>query len=185
VPARDQRDRLFVVHRHPRFDPAAASRIHVNDKNKIMRALEVRLLEGSPMSVLFSRGRDPLTGFRPIKLGLNPPRKLLYQRLDVRSAHIFEKGLIAEVRNILSCGVAHDAKSLESLGYKQALQVVEGRLTPELALESTQLETRRYAKRQITWFRKEQGVHWLDGFGDDPELQARALAIVHDQESKS
>ncbi len=168
-----------------RLDPTAASRIHANDKNKIIRALEVRLLEGRPMSALFSRGRDPLTGFRPIKLGLNPPRKLLYERLDARTVHIFEKGLIEEVRHILSSGVARDAKSLESLGYKQALQVVEGRLTTELALQSTQLETRRYAKRQITWFRKEQGVHWLNGFGDEPEVQVRALSIVREQESQS
>ena len=149
-----------------------------NDKKKIIRALEVRLLEGRPISELFSQGRDPLIGFRPIKLGLNPSRALLNQRLDARTVHIFEAGLLEEVRALLSSGVSRDAKPFESLGYKQALGVLEGRITLEQALESTQLETRQYAKRQVTWFRKEPDVQWLDGFGDNPEVQTQALAIV-------
>jgi tRNA dimethylallyltransferase len=161
-----------------RLDPAAAARIHPNDKNKTMRALEVRLIAGRPLSALFERGREALTGFRPIKLGLDPPRELLYARLHARTTAIFERGLVDEVRHLLAAGVARGAKPFESLGYKQALQVVEGSLTPEQALESTQLETRRYAKRQITWFRKEHGVHWLPGFGDDPPVRAEALAMV-------
>ena len=165
-----------------RLDPTAASRIHANDTKKIVRALEVRLLEGRPISELFSQGRDPLTGFRPIKLGLNPPRALLNQRLDARTIRIFEAGLVEEVRVLLSSGVSRDAKPFESLGYKQAIQVLEGRSTFEHALRSTQLETRQYAKRQATWFRKEPDVHWLEGFGDDPHLQAKALAIVADFE---
>jgi tRNA dimethylallyltransferase len=184
-PARDQsiRERLErhsgSLHRIlSRLDPAAAARIHANDKNKIIRALEVRLLAGKPITKMFDRGRDPLTGFRPIKIGLSPPRELLYQRLDTRTVRIFESGLIEEVREILSSGVSRDAKPFESLGYKQALQVVEGRLTVQQALESTQQETRRYAKRQLTWFRKEQGVQWIEGFGDDPVVQQRALAMI-------
>jgi tRNA dimethylallyltransferase len=161
-----------------RLDPTAAARIHPNDKNKTMRALEVRLIEGRPLSALFERGRAPLTGFRPIKLGLDPPRELLYARLNARAGAIFERGLVDEVRRLLESGISPGAKPFESLGYKQALQVVEGNLTLEQALESTQLETRRYAKRQITWFRKEHGVHWLAGFGDDPRVETEALAIV-------
>jgi tRNA dimethylallyltransferase len=161
-----------------RLDPAAAARIHPNDKNKTLRALEVRLIEGQPLSRLFERGRAPLSGFRPIKLGLDPPRELLYARLNARAAAIFERGLVDEVRHLLAAGVSPGAKPFESLGYKQALQVVEGSLTLEQALESTELQTRRYAKRQTTWFRKETGMHWLAGFGDDPRVQADALAIV-------
>jgi tRNA dimethylallyltransferase len=165
-----------------RLDPAAAARIHANDTKKIIRALEVRLVEGKPISELFSRGRDPLTGFHPIKLGLNPPRALLNQRLDARTVCIFEAGLVEEVRSLLSSGVSRDAKPFESLGYKQALQVLDGRWTSEQAIESTQLETRRYAKRQATWFRKEPDVRWLEGFGDDPDVQAQALAIATETE---
>jgi len=160
-----------------RLDPVAAARIHSNDKNKIIRALEVRLVEGKPMSELFDRGREALEGFRLIKIGLNPPREQLHQRLDARTVRIFEQGLVDEVRGLLAAGVPRDSKPFESLGYKQALQVIEGRLTPEQALASTQLETRRYAKRQLTWFRKEHSVHWLSGFGEEPAVQQRALEL--------
>lgn len=161
-----------------RLDPEAAARIHSNDRNKLIRALEVRLLKGKTISYLFSEGRDPLTGFRLVKIGLDPPRKLLYERLDARASRMFQGGLIEEVRNILQSGVPRHAKPFESLGYKQALQFLDGRTTLEAALESTQLETRRYAKRQLTWFRKEPSVHWIAGFGDDPAVRSEALAIV-------
>lgn len=161
-----------------RLDPTAAGRIHPNDKNKTMRAVEVRLIEGRPLSALFERGRAPLTGFRPIKLGLDPPRELLNARLNARTQALFERGLVDEVRQLLAAGISSGAKPFESLGYKQALQVVEGSLGLEQALESTRLETRQYAKRQLTWFRKEQGVYWLAGFGNEPQVQAVALAIV-------
>ena len=161
-----------------RLDPAAAARIHPNDKNKTLRALEVRLQAGRPMSLLFEQGRTGLSGFRPIRVGLDPPREMLYDALNSRAVRIFEHGLIAEVRDLLARGVPADAKPFESLGYKQALQAVQGRMTEQQALESTQLETRRYAKRQLTWFRKEPGVHWLKGFGGEAELQAEALAII-------
>ena len=161
-----------------RLDPVAAARIHPNDKNKIIRALEVRLMEGTPMSELFDRGREPLTGFLPIKIGLDPPRPLLYQRMDARAVHIFEEGLIDEVRGLLASGVPRGAKPFESLGYKEALAVLEERLTPEQALTATQLETRRYAKRQLTWFRKEHGVHWLFGFGEETAVRQQALELL-------
>lgn len=176
---RREQHRPLSLHRIlTRLDPTSAKRIHANDKNKIIRALEVRLLEGKPLTELFSEGSEPLTAFRPIKLGLNPTRALLNQRLEERAAHMFEAGLIQEVRNIVSMGVAPDAKPFESLGYKQAFQVVQGILTEQQAIQSTALETRQYAKRQVTWFRKEQDVHWLQGFGDDPDVYAQALAIV-------
>jgi tRNA dimethylallyltransferase len=178
---REQKRPLSLYRILSRLDPTAAARIHANDTKKIIRALEVRLLEGRPITELFTLGRDPLTGFRPIKLGLNPPRELLNQRLDARTACIFEAGLIEEVRTLLSSGVPRDAKPFESLGYKQALQVLEGRLTMEQALQSTQLETRRYAKRQVTWFRKEPAVQWLHGFGDNPHVQAQALALIEEK----
>ena len=165
-----------------RLDPMSAARIHPNDKNKTMRAVEVRLLEGTPLSSMFERGQTPLTGFRPIKIGLDPPRDLLYARLNERALKMFDSGdLPDEVRSLLSAGVPPEAKPFESLGYKQALQMVQGRITQQQAMESTQQETRRYAKRQRTWFRKEDGVHWMEGFGDDPRVQAEALLIVRSE----
>jgi tRNA dimethylallyltransferase len=162
-----------------RLDPVSAARIHPNDKNKTMRALEVRLLEGAPVSSMFERGRAPLSGFLPVKIGLDPPRELLYARLNERAQRMFEIGGLAdEVRRLLSAGVPPEAKPFESLGYKQVLLMLQGRITREQALESTQLETRRYAKRQLTWFRKEQAVQWIAGFGDDLQVHTEALAIL-------
>src|SRR5260370_29653391 len=107
-----------------RLDPESAARIHANDKNKLIRALEVRVLAGQPISTMFGLGRDPLSGFRPIKLGLDPPRNFLHERLDARTASIFARGLVEEVRALLAAGVPADAKAFESLGYKQAVEVL-------------------------------------------------------------
>jgi tRNA dimethylallyltransferase len=177
---RIERERRGRLHRIlTRLDPIAAARIHSNDKNKIIRALEVRILEGTPITELFAQSGEGLQAFRAIKIGLNPPRAQLYARIDMRTVRMFEQGLVDEVRGLLAAGVARDAKPFESLGYKQSLAVIEGRLTPEQAIAATQLETRRYAKRQLTWFRKEQKVHWLSGFGDQPATQRDAIEFLH------
>ena len=182
---RRERKRGGSLHRIlSRLDPVAARRIHANDKNKIIRALEVRLLERLPISEVFERGREPLREFRPVKIGLNPPRPLLYQRLNDRARRIFDAGLVDETRALLLTGVPRDAKPLASLGYKQALALLEGTMTRDQAVASTQLETRRYAKRQLTWFRKEPNVRWLQGFGDDPEIQQEAIALVREAGSR-
>lgn len=174
-----ERKRPGSLHRIlARLDPASAARIHPNDKNKTMRALEVHLLEGASLSSMFKRGRTPLSGFTPIKIGLDPPRDVLYARLNERARRMFDGGLVDEVRRLLLAGVPPESKPFESLGYKQTLQMLQGRITAEQALESTQQETRRYAKRQLTWFRKEQNVQWIAGFGDQPQVQAEAHAIL-------
>ena len=176
---RREQKRAGSLHRIlTRLDPAAAARIHRNDLNKTLRALEVRLLVGRPITKLFAEGRSPLHGFRPVKIGLSPERDLLYRKLDLRAAAMFQRGLMAEVRDLLASGVPAHAKPFESLGYQQALQAARGLITEEQAIESTQRETRRYAKRQLTWFRKEQDVYWLEGFGDEPRVIERALACV-------
>jgi len=181
--AREQR-RPGSMHRLlTRLDDVSAARIHPNDKNKTMRALEIRLLKRTPLSSLSESGRTPLRDYLPIKIGLDPPREALYIKLNERARRMFDpnvsrESLLDEVRRLLATGVPLTAKPFESLGYKQALSVLAGRMSKEQALESTQLETRRYAKRQQTWFRKERGVHWIQGFGDDPEVRAEALAIL-------
>jgi len=161
-----------------RLDSVSASRIHPNDVNKTMRALEVRLLERQPISELFAKGRDALTGFTPVKIGLTPPRQVLYERLDARAAKMFGRGLIEEVRQILGQGVPLGAKPFESLGYRQALHLIQGRITREEAVVSTQMETRRYAKRQMVWFRREKDVRWFEGFGDDGAIQDAVLGFL-------
>jgi tRNA dimethylallyltransferase len=161
-----------------RIDPSSAARIHANDRNKTLRALEVRLIGGRSMSAMFADNREPLIGFRPVKIGLNPKRDLLYRKLDSRTNAIFERGLVQEVQDLLASGIASKVKPFESLGYAQALQVVQGIITEEQAIESTKLETRRYAKRQMTWFRREADVHWLEGLGDEAAVQEQALTII-------
>ena len=161
-----------------RFDPASASRIHLGDRQKLVRALEVCLLLRRPMSQAFAAGRDPLTGFRPLKIGLSPPRDQLYSRLDLRCRRMFECGLLGEVERILALGYPASVKPLEAHGYRQALQLLRGDLSYDEAIYHAQRNTRRYAKRQWTWFRREPGIEWFAGFGDDPGVQAAALERI-------
>ena len=188
-PARDQhlRDRLSAresrrpgsLHRLlTRFDSVAARKIHANDVPKVTRALEVCLLTRRPVTELFHAGRDALRGYRTLKLGLLPDRDALYSRLDVRCARMFEAGLVDEVRHILSLGFAATCKPFESHGYKQALQQIRGELSPRDAVFYAQRNTRNYAKRQLTWFRREPGLVWLKGFGDALEIRLSAIQEV-------
>jgi tRNA dimethylallyltransferase len=172
-----ERRRAGSLHRLlSRLDPPSAGRIHPHDVNKLIRALEVCLLTRRPLSELFCEGRDRLEGFRPLKIGLDPPRPLLYARLEARCRAMFEAGLIEEIRRILALGYPPTSKALEALGYRQALGVIEGRLTLEEALRLTQRETRHYAKRQWTWFRRDPEIEWFAGFGDEEKLQGAVAA---------
>ncbi len=188
-PVRDQplRDRLSArearrpgsLHRLlKRFDSAAAGKIHANDTPKVTRALEIRLLTRQPVSRLFEQGRDALRGYRTLKLGLLPDREALNPWLDGRCAWMFEHGLVEEVRGILALGFSPGCKPFESHGYKQAMQLIQGELSARDAVFYAQRNTRHYAKRQITWFRREREMEWLKGFGDAEHIRAAAVASV-------
>lgn len=159
-----------------RLDAAAGARIHSNDVQKLIRALEIRLLTRSNLPA--REFAEPLRGYRVLKLGLDPDRKGLVERLDARVQAMFSGGLLGEVRGLLAGGATGREKPFESLGYKQALQHLAGTMSLAEAITSTQIETRQYAKRQWTWFRRDAAVHWLKGFGDDPEIQQAAHAKV-------
>ena len=161
-----------------RFDPAAAVRIHPHDVQKLMRAVEVCLLTRRSLTAEFAAGRDKLEGYRLLKLGLDPPRAALYERLDRRCRRMFESGLLDEVRRILLLGFSPNVKPLESHGYKQTLQFLRGELTLEEAVEQAQRNTRRYAKRQWTWFRREADMQWLEGFGEESGVREAAFDQV-------
>ena len=163
-----------------RLDSSAARRIHPNDVPKAIRAIEVCLAARRPMTELWQQGREPLTGFRILRLGLNPERDALYARINVRAAKMFELGLIAETETILAKYGAR-ARPLASLGYRQALQFLRGELDRQTAVRAAQQAHRNYAKRQITWFRREPDVHWLAGFGDDTAVQAAAVEKISSQ----
>lgn len=160
-----------------RLDKTASERIHANDVPKLIRAIEVCLATRQPMTELWKEGREPLRGFRILRIGLNPNREALYRRINDRAAEMFRNGLISETECLWK-RYSDSARPLQSLGYKQAMQYLRGELTQNQALEAAQQAHRNYAKRQMTWFRREPDVLWLAGFGHDSGIQAEALALV-------
>ena len=160
-----------------RLDQAAAAKVHPNDAPKLIRAIEVCLASRQKMSELWQQGRDPLQGFRILRLGLDPERALLYRRINERAKRMFDAGLIDETKRLLEkYGTA--ARPMNSLGYKQAAQFLRGELSRDQALAAAQQAHRNYAKRQMTWFRREPDVTWLKGFGDDASVREQALQIA-------
>jgi tRNA dimethylallyltransferase len=160
-----------------RIDPEAAAKIHANDLPKLVRAIEVYLASRAQMSELWKqRGRDPLQGFRVLRIGLNPAREQLYDRINRRAQQMFEEGLIEETESLIERYPG--AAALDSLGYRQAGQSLCGDLTREQAMAAAQQGHRNYAKRQMTWFRREPEVRWIEGFGDDPETVNIAAETV-------
>jgi tRNA dimethylallyltransferase len=183
APGRDSdlRQRLTeVAQRRPgalhrwlrRVDADAAQRIHANDHQKLTRAIELAAKQVETLP------REPLLGFRVLRIGLNPARADLYRRIDSRTEAMFAGGLLEEVHGLMADGVAATAKGLQTLGYRQAVAVLEGRMAKAEAIEEVQRKTRQYAKRQMTWFRREQDVTWLDGFGERQTVQRAASALV-------
>jgi tRNA dimethylallyltransferase len=183
--ARVQKNGTEHLHRIlRRLDSTAANKIHANDVAKVIRAIEVclasRRTSRQNMTELWQQGREPLRGFRILRLGLNPNREGLYARINQRAAKMFDEGLIAETEMLLAKYGAQ-ARPLASLGYKQALQVLRGELDRSSVPAAAQQAHRNYAKRQITWFRREPDVHWLAGFGDELDIQAEGIATVEQQ----
>lgn len=187
APLRDEklRERLAasspaVLHRFlRRFDPESAQRIHPNDGQKLIRAVEMTVLGGRPASQTQAAPRKQLAGYRTIKIGLNPDRSALRSKLDARTGRMFREGLLEETAALLACGVPPNTKALQTLGYKQAVACLRGEMTLQAAIEDCQVKTRQYAKRQMTWFRAEKDVFWLDGFGSGEETQRLAVEHVH------
>lgn len=163
-----------------RLDASAAVNVHANDTAKLIRAIEVCLAARQPISELWKqRGREPLRGFRVLRIGLNPPREELYRRINLRAEEMFANGLIEEAQALVErYANCKPVAPLDSLGYRQARQYLRGEFTLEQAIAAAQQGHRNYAKRQMTWFRREPDVTWLEGLGDDPEIAMRAAAMV-------
>src|SRR6185437_1483638 len=125
---------------------------------KLIRAIEVSLAARRPMSEAWKEGREPLRGFRILRIGLDPPRNKLYQRINDRAARMFSDGLIEETRALIEkCG--ESPRAFDSLGYRQARAVLRGQISLQTAIAAAQQGHRNYAKRQLTWFRREPDVH--------------------------
>jgi tRNA dimethylallyltransferase len=164
-----------------RLDRKASEAIHPNDTPKLIRALEVCLTARRPMSELWQEGRDPLQGYNILRLGLDPSRQLLYERINQRAAQMFHDGLVEETKEIVARhGRGANVTALRSLGYRQALEVIDGNLGEAEALAQMQQGHRNYAKRQLTWFRREPEMHWLAGFGSEAAVQDEACAMVEE-----
>ena len=164
-----------------RLDPAASQKIHANDTPKLIRAIEVCLRARKPMSDLWREGSSSLEGFAVTRVGLDPPREALHERIGARTKAIFRAGLVEESRALLDQGVSRQARAFGSLGYKQALAHIDGVMTLEEAIEDTAKNTRRYAKRQMTWFRRDPGITWFQGFGDEGDVRNGAVSFVETQ----
>jgi tRNA dimethylallyltransferase len=168
-----------------RLDPEAALRIGSRDRPKMIRAIEVCLLTGRPLSEVHRAGRTPLEGYRPIKIGLQPPRAALYERIERRVQTMLDRGWVDEVSRLVHNGVKKNSKPFDFIGYSELQAHIEGTVTLAAATKAIAQSTRRYAKRQVTWFRKEPLVHWLPGFGDDPAVIEAAEKLVTGQAHSS
>jgi tRNA dimethylallyltransferase len=164
-----------------RFDREASQKIHPNDRQKLIRAVELILLSGRRAARTEMEEPTPLTGFNIYKVGLNPARPLLNERLNERCEWMFCCGLVEETEALLRAGVPPDGKAIQSLGYKQARQYLAGQITLPEAIHECSVKTRQYAKRQVTWFRAEKDVHWFSGFGTDLSVKQAVLEAVRSQ----
>jgi tRNA dimethylallyltransferase len=193
VPLRSEelRERLWAsVAAHPpghlhrvlkRMDPASAEKIAPGDEQKLIRAIEVCLLAKKPLSEVHRAGRNPLRGWRAIKIGMSPEREALYQRIHARTDAMLAAGWMEEVRGLIASGLPAEAKPFDFIGYRELRAVLGGEMKLEEAKAAIQQATRRYAKRQLTWFRRDAQIHWLSGFGQEVETRQQTLAWVRSQ----
>jgi tRNA dimethylallyltransferase len=164
-----------------RLDASAAARISVADEQKLIRAIEICLLTQKPLSEVHRAGRTPLTGWRILKIGLQPEREALQQKINQRCDAMLQAGWLEEVRQLVAGNLPENAKPFNFIGYRELRSHLRGEITLESARQAIQQGTRQYAKRQLTWFRREANVHWLSGFGDDVQIQSAAAVVVRVQ----
>ena len=157
-----------------RLDSNAADQIAPADEQKLIRAIEICLLTKKSLSEVHRSGRKPLAGWRILKIGLQPGRDALVQRIDKRTDIMLQAGWLDEVSQLLENGLPDDAKPFQFIGYRELRSHLRGEIALEAARSAIQQGTRRYSKRQLTWFRREANVHWLSGFGDDAAIQSVA-----------
>jgi tRNA dimethylallyltransferase len=157
-----------------RLDAHAARQISSADEQKLIRAIEICLLAKKPLTEIHRAGRAPLTGWRILKIGLQPEREALYQRIHNRTEAMLQAGWLEEV-SLLNCsGLPENAKPFNFIGYRELRSHLRGELSLDAARSAIQQGTRQYAKRQLTWFRREKDVHWFAGSGDNEGIQSAA-----------
>lgn len=164
-----------------RLDPQSATKIASADQQKLIRAIEVCLLTNKPVSELHRAGRAPLAGWKPLQLALLPPREQLYERIHARTDAMLANGWPAEVRALVASGLPENSKPFDFIGYRELRSVLHGSLTLEDARATIHRSTRRYAKRQLSWFRNLRGLQHFAGFGDDLAIQNAAAQWLSQQ----
>jgi tRNA dimethylallyltransferase len=176
------RERKGAEHLHKilqRVDKTSAQRLFPRDYMRVQRGLEVFFQTGKPISAQQpNRAEPPEFAARLQIFALNPPRAALYERINRRAEQHFTNGLVEEVKSLREAGVPDDTNALGAHGYRRVVEYLRGERSLESAIEQTKLDVRHYAKRQLTWFRREEGVTWLDGFGDDPQTREKLFEIL-------
>jgi tRNA dimethylallyltransferase len=167
-----------VLHRAlQRVDPQCAARIAETDAERIIRAYEIHLASGKPMGWWQQQPRDAFQGYRWLKIGINLPREQLYQKINQRVEEMFASGLLEETQKLLA-QFPRKSQAFKAIGYRQAAECIEGLLSLEQAIEETKKESRHYAKRQMTWFRSDPEIVWLDGQLEAVQMQQRASRLI-------
>lgn len=157
------------------IDPVTAERLHPNDTKRVIRALEVHHHTGRPMSESYQeQPEEPKYRFAMVGLNLDD-RELLYERINRRVDIMMEQGLIEEVQGLLERGYHRDLQSMKAIGYKEIVEYLEGRLTLEEAVDAVKQGSRRYAKRQLSWWRREDRIRWFDVFATTPEERLQEI----------
>ncbi len=156
----EKRGLLFLYKKLQKIDPAYASVINASDKTRIIRALEVYYLKGRPFSFYIEK-HDKQENYNALWIGINQPRDELYRKINLRTEQMYKQGLIEETRNLLKKGFSEVFLSKKGIGYKEALAFIHNKITLQEAIEETKKKTRHYAKRQITWFKKEENIKWF------------------------
>lgn len=178
----DEVHRLGPTALHERLrqvDPRAAARIHPNNVRRVIRALEVYLLTGRPLTRHHQVDRQPGPKYNVLAFGLNLPRTELYRRIDARVEAMMRRGLLGEVRWLLDHGYSEQLVSMKGLGYRQLARHLRGEVDLDRAVYLIKRDTRHYARRQLTWFRAEPLLRWLDLVaGDSPAATADTICAA-------
>lgn len=185
---RKLREKKGAEHLHKilqRLDAASAQRLFPRDYVRVSRALEVFFQTGKPISQFQPNRAAPPEFADRIKIfALNPPRDLLYERINRRAEQHFANGLVEEVTLLRQRGLRDETNALGAHGYRRVCEYLRGERALESAIEQTKLDVRHYAKRQMSWFRREPGVIWLEGFGDDPPVQQKLFNLIEEREKR-
>jgi tRNA dimethylallyltransferase len=173
----EKRGPSFLYQRLSRLDKKAANSIHPMDKVRIIRALEVIHLTGSPFSELTGKHGFSDKGFLALNLSLNVDREILYSRINRRSMSMINSGLISEVERLLKMGYSPELKPMRAIGYRHIVDYLKGRWNLDEATRLIQQDTRRYAKRQLTWFRADSDIIWVNP-DDKPGIINKVRAFM-------